>query len=216
MNHVKPWAVALFQVTLVTQTGAYVVGGCTHSIFASPFPKAWEEMLFWLLALQRCEVAGWQILGMASLEYSLALSYHFPWLGSSLHALLVLENTVCWVCGSGLESPGMTGRLSRSMQSVGLLGTLQTFPISWDWVTPMMLIASLWPVQPSENLHKNIKAPSSFGVRDSASLGGTSPSFWEPSGHRIQEEGMFYLMRPAGSYVKSLPFLLPLLSSTFQ
>lgn len=207
----------LFQVAPVAPTRTHVVGCCTpRSIFASPFSKAWEEMLLWLLALQRCEVAGWQILGMASLEYSLALSYHFPWLGSSLHASLGLENTACWVCGSGLESPGKTGRLSRSMQSGGLLGTLQTVPISWDWVTPMMLMPSVWPVQSRENLHENLKTPSSLGDRDSVSLGGTSPSFWEPSGHRVQEEGMFSLMRAAGSCVKSFPFLLPLLFSTFQ
>lgn len=123
---------------------------------------------------------------------------------------------MCWVCGSGLESPGKTGRLSRSLQSVGLLGTLQTFPISWDWVTPIMLMASPWPVQSSENLHKNMKAPFSFGVRVSESLGGTSPSFWGPSGSRLEEEGMFCLLRPARGYVECLLFLLPLLSSTFQ
>lgn len=72
-------------------------------------------------------------MGMTLLEQRLPpSSCHLPWVGSSLHAWFAFENHVLSLCIWAWKTVRRQSKVSRSLESKGLLGTLQNFPISWE------------------------------------------------------------------------------------
>lgn len=115
-----------FKLGIVFREAGLAEGNFVWAVFW----KTWDERLLTNASSVGGEEIGTDTGNGSPLEHSLTLSYHFHWLGSSIHAWFVLGTERAESVYLGLESLEKIRRLSRSLGSKGLHWALQNAPIS--------------------------------------------------------------------------------------